>query len=102
MPKGLTKINSPESFNQWTKQKPVLDRECILLTANFDFSGFREPEKEINCFEIKKVADISKDSEHFYYGIHELDGEEWGDYDELEAEYYCILDYPNQSERSET
>jgi hypothetical protein len=81
------------TFFQWTKQKPVLDRECILLTLTY-YDGWN-----LQSFEIREVADMCSENIGFYYGIHELDGEEWGDYDELEAEYYCILDYPERGEK---
>ena len=57
---------------RWTKQKPVLDRECILVTA----SQFSIDEWTLHIFEIKEVIINTEEYGGAYYAVLE-EGEEW-------------------------
>lgn len=68
----------------WTKEKPVLDHECILLTlAHYNYW-------DLLPFYVTK---IEYDGD-WYWGICDVDGNEWGDYSDLEVEYYMIVEFP--------
>lgn len=70
------------NHNIWSKEKPILEEECLLLTAD-NFSG----QYEYKLFEIK----IGDSADGSYYAICEPDGEEWGDYEDLHAELYFTM-----------
>lgn len=72
----------------WTKEKPVLDRKCILLTASKDTTDYYD----CSAFQILyyNVEDEG------YWSINEFGEGEWGDYADLEAQWYLIIDYPNK------
>jgi hypothetical protein len=66
----------------WTKKKPKFKEECLLITA-----CKIQSEWEYTIFQIKKLYF----DEHWYWGILNGDGEEWGDLADLEATMYCKL-----------
>lgn len=91
---------------EWVKEKPVLDRECVLLAGCFNMYGQFDPE----AYTIKKIKseppedwipDLDKgeswDDTFYYWGIVDSCGEEWGDYAEFNAEYYMIIDLPSKA-----
>lgn len=71
-------------YVRWFKKKPKANKECLLLVANF-FEG----KWEYTLYLVIKV--YFEHSKGFYYGLCNSDGEEWGDYNELTADLYCII-----------
>ena len=68
---------------QWTTEKPVLDRDCLLLVkAHLD-------EWHYNLFIIYKIEEKEGG---YYWGIFYPDGDEWGDYSEFQSEWYAIIE----------
>ncbi len=70
------------THNIWSKEKPVLEEECLLIVAS-NFNG----EYEYKLFEIKKIPFEGK----WYWGILDQNGGEWGDYYDLKAELYFTM-----------
>lgn len=68
---------------KWTKKKPKLTEECLLITAHY-FGGMTG--WNYHLYEIKKTDFEDK----WYWGIFD-DGDEWGDYADLKAELYYVL-----------
>lgn len=77
----------------WTKTKPVIDREMIILTASKWKS--KTTDKETWDMEAWLIAKVDRE-DGWYYGLCDLDGEEWGTYDELNAELYYIIELPEK------
>ncbi len=67
----------------WSKEKPVLEEECLLIIANRIY----EEKYEYALFEINKIDN----GDGWYYAISEQGGDEWGDYDDLKAELYFTM-----------
>ena len=68
--------------NIWSKRKPVLEEECLLITARKINSDY-----EYSLFEIMEL-----DCEgEWYYGLVDQNGCEWGDYEDLAAERYLTM-----------
>ena len=70
----------------WKKDKPVFTgkgKDCILLTAN-KINGIYE----YDLFEIKRV----NFGDGWYYGIFDSDGDEWGAYEEFNADMYAVIE----------
>jgi len=73
----------------WQKEKPELTKECFLLTMqNFDVP-------EIQAFTI--CLEYGEEENTTRWALFQ-DGDEWGDYEDLEADYYLILDYPDDKQ----
>ena len=72
----------------WTTKKPTLDHPCILLACNN--SKDHNPE----VYEIVKVDNPENDDE-YYWNITQ-NGYEWGAYEDLQADYYRIIEYPKE------
>jgi len=72
----------------WTKEKPELTKECILVTSQY-FERYKT--FETTAFDIYRVYDPQ--SQKHYFAVFE-NGDLWGDYSDLEADYYMILEYP--------
>jgi len=68
---------------KWTTKKPKLTKECLLLTS----IKLKDAPREYHLFEIIKVEFEGQ----WYFGIFTEDGDEWGDYEELNTSLYCIL-----------
>ncbi len=71
---------------KWTPDKPVFNtdsEECLLIVA----SQYKDNPISYDLFQILKMSD----SELWYWGITDADGEEWGDYEDLHAELYLQL-----------
>lgn len=71
----------------WTKQKPVLDHECILLVATRCNSGF-----ETQRFHVEKITSANE----WYWGITQ-DDLEYDAYEEITAGYYMIINFPDDA-----
>ena len=72
----------------WTKEKPVLTGECILLTADF-FKGNDEPfQWEYDIFQIIKQTE----GEKWYWAIIDSNSDEWGAYEDLKADLYAVIE----------
>ena len=69
----------------WTKKKPKLSKECILLTATYYSNTWN-----VIAFSINKV----EDSESWYWALCDLDGYENDAYEDLSADLYMVIDYP--------
>lgn len=69
---------------KWTKTKPKLKGECLILTASKWGA-----ETSFTLFEISKVEFEDK----WYWGIFQ-DGDEWGDYEDLKADLYLVMKKP--------
>lgn len=67
----------------WTKEKPVPTEECILLTA----SKWQES-YEYEAFRIAKIDFEDK----WYWGLVDKYGDEWGAYEDLEADLYAVIE----------
>jgi len=78
----------------WTEEKPKTFKEnCILLTANW-FSDHWE----IMMFEILlSDGENDKGEPAYYWGVFQ-DGDEWGDYDDIGARLYKIVEFPKPLE----
>jgi hypothetical protein len=68
----------------WTTVKPVLDQECMLMTASKIGNQY-----DYKLWLILKVS-ISLE-EGWYFGLHCEDGEEWGDYADLHGDFYATF-----------
>lgn len=76
----------PSKMN-WVKEKPDLSKECLLMTATW-IDGPYSKYWDYKLWNILKV----ECPEGWYFGLHDQDYEEWGDYQEdLTADLYCIL-----------
>ena len=67
----------------WSKKKPELDEECLLITANQNATG----EWDYSIWIIEKIYG----EDGWYLGLLCGDGEECGDKDDLRADLYCVL-----------
>lgn len=72
----------------WTKQKPVLDHECFLMVATLIDDDF-----ESQIFKVEKI----NDDEEWYWGITQ-DDLEYDAYEEITADYYMIINFPDDAE----
>lgn len=70
----------------WVKEKPKFQNDCLLLTAIW----FKD-HWEYECSEIKYVEGYGEDGSAWYWGVFELDGEEWGDLADLKADLYKVI-----------
>ena len=71
----------------WTKRKPKPNRECIILTASQNAHG------EWWC-DLYMIEKVEVDGLRWRWGIHFGDGTLWGDYADLEAQWYCVMEFP--------
>lgn len=77
----------------WQDEKPMFDKECAFVTANW-LKAFGEYEWQFTAWQVKKI-----DGEGgWYLGLCNLDGEEWGDINDLKADKYFILPSVTESQ----
>ena len=71
-------------------KKPKFNKECLLITATW--MNYHEPHYwDYKLFEIKQADGETEAGEPgWYWGIF-LDGDEWGDIDDLTADKYAVL-----------
>lgn len=74
----------------WSKRKPELNKECLLLTLSY----LSNNEVTTRIWVIKEVIVNTEEMGGAYWAILENGDEEWLDYEELVADYYMIVDYP--------
>lgn len=70
---------------KWTKKKPKFttrSKECLLIAATKFNKGW-----DYHLYQIKKTDD----GEKWYWGIFTNDGDEWGEYSDLQAQRYAIV-----------
>lgn len=78
-------------MESWTKTKPKLKGECLILTATV-----WNEETDFTLFEISKVTFEYT----WYWGIFK-DGDEWGDYEDLIADLYLVIKKPKITSHGE-
>jgi hypothetical protein len=74
-------------MKNWTKEKPIFTKECLLLTACWFKDHY-----EYSIFQIKKVDFDDK----WYWGWLTGEGEEYGDLADLKADLYCAMPLINK------
>lgn len=74
----------------WAKQKPEITSECVLLISI---------DTAIEVYQM--IWQIDYESDAGYWALCDLDGEEVGAYEELVADYYMIVDYPESEAQNE-
>lgn len=74
-------------MGNWVNYKPKFKKECLLLTATF----YRE-ELECKAWLIKKVEGF----DGWYWGWLTIEGEEYGDIDDLSADLYKTVNIPKK------
>lgn len=74
----------------WSKRKPELNKECLLLTLSY----LSNNEVTTRIWVIKEVIVNTEEMGGAYWAILENGDEEWLDYDDLVAEYYMVIDLP--------
>ncbi len=74
--------SQPVQAGQWVKDKPQLTEECILITHTV----FRN-NHEYQAWQILRI----ESEEGWYFGLCTMDGEEWGDYEDLKSDHYKIV-----------
>jgi hypothetical protein len=83
-----TGTNQELRYYKWQTEKPEFKEECLLLVA----SSYQNKDYDYNVFEIKQIEGLDEqENPAWYWGICCLDGEEWGDYEDLKADLYMIM-----------
>ncbi len=70
----------------WTPIKPKFKKECLLLTA----SKWKD-EWTYNSWWVRKVEDGDG---KWFMELCTIDGDEWGELEELEADIYRVINIP--------
>lgn len=81
---------TPSTDNGWIEKKPEFKENCLLVTAIY----LNKPHNywDYQMHEIKKTDGLNdKDEPAWYWGIYEVDGEEWGDIADFEADLYKVI-----------
>lgn len=73
-------------MSNWTPIKPKFKRECLLLTASKSSKG-------VWYFHSWEISKINSD-EGWYFGLCDLDGEEYGAIDDFNADLYKVISLP--------
>jgi hypothetical protein len=76
---------------KWTTEKPELNQECLLLTANF-IKHAKYPECSYWSYRLFEITKIESD-EGWYWGILD-EGIEWGAIEDVKADLYQIVATP--------
>lgn len=74
-------------MSNWTPIKPKFKKECLLLTA----SKYKE-HWEYKSWSIVECDDM--DNGGWYFALCDIDGDEWGDIDDLKADLYKVISLP--------
>lgn len=74
-------------MGNWVNIKPKFNKECLLLTVSFYGNT-----TYYNSWWITKCEDI--ESGGWYWGLCTIDGEEWGDINDLSADLYKTVNIP--------
>jgi hypothetical protein len=83
----------------WTTQKPVLDHECVLLLCDSDlfvtaYNVRQEQADPPEDWQPKTIEDIK--TVFYYWGILDDYGDEAEAYEDIESEYYAIVELPEK------
>lgn len=70
--------------SKWVSEKPDFKEECIVLTATWIQNDW-----EYNAYLIKRIDTVTNE-DGFYLGWCTLDGEEYGDLNDLHADLYQV------------
>lgn len=87
----LMEATVPKKEEGWLTEKPVFDRDCILLT------GTKIREKCEYSSWLIKWLDFDEGG---YWGWLNMDGEEYGDINDLHADLYNIIELPTSEEET--
>lgn len=72
---------------KWTS-KPKLNKRCLIICASFINGKW-----EYQLFQVHKTEGFNnKEEPIWYWGVFCGDGEEWGEYKDLKADKYCVID----------
>ncbi len=74
--------SQPVQAGQWVSEKPEFTEECILLTHTV----FRNAH-EYQAWQIVKI----EAEDGWYWGLCNMEGEEWGALEDLKADHYKIV-----------
>ena len=76
---------------RWTKKKPKLNKECILIVAQW--MHYHKPfHWEYTLYTVERVDGYDdNDNPIYYFGLLCANRDEWGDIDDLKADKYCVL-----------
>jgi hypothetical protein len=74
-------------MGNWVNKKPKFKNECLLLVVSF-----HGDERYYNAYWIKKEEFDGK----WYWGCFTIDGDEWGDLNDLTADLYKTVNIPNK------
>lgn len=78
---------------QWNTDKPIIDREMIIITA----SKLKTNKGDVFGLDYDSWLISKLDSdEGWYFGLCDLNGDEWGAYDDLSADLYYVIELPKQ------
>lgn len=73
-------------MSNWTPIKPNFKRECLLLTTS--------KYKEIWYYRSWWIKKLDDDEDKWYWGLCDIDGDEWGCMDDLDADLYKVISLP--------
>jgi hypothetical protein len=75
------------THHKWSKRKPKFTEECIMLSAS-KYKG----EWDYHSWLILKVDGEDENGKlGWYWGLHDIDGQEWGAWEDHVAEKYMTL-----------
>jgi hypothetical protein len=78
------------THNKWSSKKPKFTEECILLTA---YKNHRK-EWDYRSWLIVKVDGEDENGKlGWYWGLCEMDGEEWGALDDMKQDKYMTIPF---------
>jgi hypothetical protein len=76
----------------WLREKPKFNKECSFVTATKYVRNGEDVDYEYSFWMIKKLdGEDENGAPGWYWGLLCGDGEEWGDLEDLTADYYYIL-----------
>lgn len=82
-------------FLRWSKKKPKPIKDCLLLVATFIGGSY-----DYTLFQILMTDGENEAGEQsWYWGIFTADGDEWGDYSDLQADLYCTMKMISNSKK---
>lgn len=90
-PASLRYHQSPDEG--WINEKPVFDQECVFMTAHYIKGQWG--------FDSWRICRVDSE-EGWYWGLCNLEGEEWGPLEDLSEQLYFILPSPVEQPSSLT
>lgn len=76
-------------MGNWVRYKPKFKEECLMLTAS--------KHKNEWFYNAWWIREVDGDDGGWYWGLCTIDGEEWGDVNDLSADLYKIINIPSKS-----